>query len=251
VGDDDDRVVRLQLGHELLDLEGRARVECGARLVHQDDLRLRRDRPCDAQPLLLAARQRQTALLELVLDLVPEGRPAEAALDQLGDVALVAVDPCAERDVVEDRLRKRVRLLEDHAHPPAELDGVDVGPVQVLAVEEDAALEPEGRDEVVHPVDRAQHGRLARARRADERGDLAPRDADRDVVDDPEASVPAGDALELEGDLALLDRHRGCRRGLEGGVDPDADRIGRSLRADAGLRGRFGHGRVHGALLYH
>ena len=83
------------------------------------------DRPGDAQPLLLAAGQRHPGLLELVLDVVPERGPAEAALDQLVHVALVAVDPRAEGDVLVDRLRERVRLLEDHPDAAPDRDRVD------------------------------------------------------------------------------------------------------------------------------
>src|SRR6476646_607581 len=42
VGHDDDRVALLDLRHQLLDLEGRPGVECGARLVHEDDLAIAR-----------------------------------------------------------------------------------------------------------------------------------------------------------------------------------------------------------------
>src|SRR5580765_1394110 len=57
VGHDHDRVVLLQLVHQLLDLGGRDRVERRARLVEKDDLRLHRHGAGDAKPLLLAARQ--------------------------------------------------------------------------------------------------------------------------------------------------------------------------------------------------
>ena len=77
----------LQLDHQLLDPVGRDRVERRARLVHQDHLGLDRQRPGDAEPLLLAAGERQAALLELVLHLVPEGRLAQAPLDDLVHVA--------------------------------------------------------------------------------------------------------------------------------------------------------------------
>ena len=66
--------------------------------------------------------------VEAVLDLVPERRAAQGALDHLVDVVLMPEDARAEGDVVVDRLRERVRLLEDHADPLADLDRVDVGP---------------------------------------------------------------------------------------------------------------------------
>src|SRR3954464_15626605 len=47
VSDDDDRVAALQLADQVLDGEGRDRVECRAGLVHQQDLGLDRDRAGD------------------------------------------------------------------------------------------------------------------------------------------------------------------------------------------------------------
>src|SRR5215203_4342170 len=83
VGDDHDRVVPLQLLHQVLDAAGGDRVEGRAGLVHQDHVGPDGDRPGDAELLLLlAAGQRQGVLLELVLDLVPERGPAQRPLDQ-------------------------------------------------------------------------------------------------------------------------------------------------------------------------
>ena len=47
---------------------------------------------------------------------------------------LKPVEPRPEGDVVVDRLRERVRLLEDHPDPPPDLDRIDAAAVQVLAV---------------------------------------------------------------------------------------------------------------------
>ena len=74
-------------------------------------------------------------------------------------------------DVVVDRLREGVRFLEDHPDPPPHLDPVDVAAVDVVAVVEDLALDPEARHRVVHPVEAAQEGRLAAAGGADQGGD--------------------------------------------------------------------------------
>ena len=88
VGDDDDRVSFFSSAMSSSIWSVRDRVEGRAGLVHEDDLGLDGHRPRDAEPLLLAARERQAGLLELVLDLVPEGRAPEGPLDQLVDVAL-------------------------------------------------------------------------------------------------------------------------------------------------------------------
>src|SRR5215210_393444 len=239
---DDDRVALLQLCHEVLDLERRAWVERGRRLVHQDHVRCGRDRSRDAEPLLLAARQRQRRLSELVLDLVPQYRPPEAGLDELVQVASVAVDPGAEGDVVPDRLRERVWPLEDHSDPAPQLDRVDARGVDVGAVVEDLALRARAWHEVVHPVDGPQERRLAAAGGPDERRDPAGRDGERDLPDRAEATVPARQLAELDGGLGILtgvlgptrdDPHRGyCRSRW---ARPLLDRGGRDWRAHARL----------------
>jgi hypothetical protein len=47
-------------------------IEGGGRLVHEEDVRLDSETARDAEPLLLSAREAERALVEPVLDLVPE-----------------------------------------------------------------------------------------------------------------------------------------------------------------------------------
>ena len=95
------------------------------------------------------------------------------SISALGEV-LVEAD--AEGDVVVDRHRERRRLLEHHADPGAQRGEIDAGAQDILAVEHDLALGALAGIEVVDAVHRAQQGRLAAARRADQRGDLVARD---------------------------------------------------------------------------
>ena len=183
VGDDDDRVVALHLHHQVLDLPGRDRVERGAGLVHQDHVGLDGDAAGDAEALLLTARHAEGVRVEPVLDLVPERGAAQRLLDDLVHVALHPEDPRAEGDVVVDRLRERVRLLEDHPDQLADLDRVDLGPVEVLAVVEQLALDRGARDEVVHPVQAADQRALPAARGSDQGRHLALEDVHRDLLD--------------------------------------------------------------------
>src|SRR3569623_647486 len=171
---DHDRVLLLELAHQLLDPRGRDRIERAARLVHQHDLGLDRDRAGDAQALLLAARHAERRAREAILDLVPQRRAAQRPLDDLVELLAIAnaVDPRAVRDVVVDALRERVRLLEHHADPAADLGRRDLAVVEVDTLIEDLALDPRARDQVVHPIQAAQHGGLAAARGPDERRDL-------------------------------------------------------------------------------
>src|SRR3569833_112362 len=174
VRDDHDRIVLLQLVDQLLDLGGRDRIERRARLVEQDHLGLHRHGAGDAQALLLATRQAETAHVELVLDLVPEGGAAQRMLDAGIDLGLrqALVEPDAEGDVLVDRHRERRRLLEHHADAGAQQVDVDPGVEQVLAVELHLAGRALAGIEVVHAVQDAQQGGLAAARRSDEGGRL-------------------------------------------------------------------------------
>src|SRR5919201_781848 len=110
VRDDDDRVVALELVHQLLDPLCRDRVERGRRLVEEQHLGLDRDGTRDAEPLLLAARERQRAVLQPVLDLVPERGAMQRLLDPLVEILLEPQYARRPGDVVGDRLRERVRL---------------------------------------------------------------------------------------------------------------------------------------------
>src|SRR5262245_24237470 len=142
VGDDDDGVVLAQLVDQLLDARGRDRVERRARLVHQDDFRRDRDRARDAQALLLAAGKPGAGLREAVLRLVPQAGALQAGLHDLVELVLAgghAVDARPVGDVVVDRLRERIGLLEHHADARAQHDDVQLRVVDVLAVQLDVA----------------------------------------------------------------------------------------------------------------
>src|SRR3989442_12007776 len=67
VRDDHDGEIALELEDQLLDLPRRDGVQRGSRLVHQQHPRLDRQRPGDAQALLLAAGEAGPGLVPLVL----------------------------------------------------------------------------------------------------------------------------------------------------------------------------------------
>ena len=66
------------------------------------------------------------------------------------------------------------------------------------------ALDPGRLDEVVHAVEAAQHGGLAAARRADERGDLVLADVEVDVAHGPEVAVVDAEVVDVEDDRVAL-----------------------------------------------
>src|SRR6202011_1646096 len=104
---------------------------------------------------------------------------------------------------VVDRLRERVRLLEDHPDPAAHLDRIDAVGIDVLAVVEHLALHPRARDEVVQPVQRAQKRALAAPRRPDDRGDEVAVDREVDVRDRGRLPVLDRQPAGLENRLAV------------------------------------------------
>jgi hypothetical protein len=183
VGDDHDRVARLEPVQQLLDRGGRDRVERRCGLIEQQDIRLDCDRARDAQPLLLAARQRERVRLQPVLHLVPDRRVAQRPLHALVHVALHTEVARRPGDVVVDRLGERVGLLEDHPDPPPDLDPVGPAGIHVVAVVEHLTADAEAGDRVVHPVQRADERRLAAAGRPDQRGHEVAVDPHRDVVE--------------------------------------------------------------------
>src|SRR5919197_2454225 len=106
VGDDRDRVPRLQLVDQLLDLRGGDRIQRGGRLVHQEHLRLHRQRSGDAEALLLSAGERQRAVAEAILHLLPQRGALQRLLYPPLELQPLAhsADPQPVGHVVEDRL---------------------------------------------------------------------------------------------------------------------------------------------------
>src|SRR6266550_3677668 len=80
-------------------------------------------------------------------------------------------------DVVVDRLGKRIGSLEYHADAAAQCDDIGPGREDRAAVEQDVALVPGARCQVMQPVDRTQERRLPASRRPDEGGDGVARNA--------------------------------------------------------------------------
>ena len=159
-------------------------------------------------------------------------------------------------DVVEDRHRKRVGLLEDHRHAPAQLG--DVQRVDVAVVEHQRAGPLRGRGELGQAVERAQERRLAAARGADEGEHLALADRQRDLAHGELAAV--GDRQRARCASARgYPRARGratarCGTwtvGAAGTRAPGSTTVGgssRTIRRTGGGRlssviGSFGHGR--------
>src|SRR5438270_2908096 len=207
VSDDDDGVLLFQLPDQLFDFGGRDRVERGARLVHQNDLRLDREGARDAKPLLLTSGKSVAADVQPVFDFVPERGGAQASLDGFVDQSALrdSRDPQTVSDIVINRFRERIRFLENHPDTPPEIDDVNAGFVNVDPFDANrAARDPGAFDEIVHPVEATQERGLAATGRTDQRSDRAWRDADAYLVQDLVA--PVGKIELLDFDRAAADR---------------------------------------------
>ena len=138
--------------------------------------------------------------------------PAQALLDEIVEIGLrlhQAVDARAVGDVLVDRLRERIRLLENHADAGAQFDDVDRRIVDILLIERDLAGDAADVDRVVHAVQAAQEGRLAATGRADQRRDLALVDIKIDIEQRLFGTVEHADLVTLH-----LGDETACRGGL-------------------------------------
>src|SRR5262249_45172284 len=160
-----------------------------------EDVGLHRDRARDDQALLLSGRELERAVAEAVAYFVPQRGRAQRRFDALFELAARAHagEPQAERDVVGDRQRQRVRLLEPHADTPAQGRQRDVAGVRVRAEHAHVAGDAAVGNLVVQAIEAAQQARLAAARRSDQRRDAAARYVEVDAVERAAARVVDGD----------------------------------------------------------
>src|SRR5579872_5100992 len=219
VGDDDKRVRPFELAHQVFDFHRRDRIESRSRFVHEQYFRLDRKRARDAQTLLLAARERCAGVVELVFDLVPQRRFAQALLGDLvefGAVPRLVRQPHPGEHVVDDRHRReRVGALEHHADPLTHRGGIDARIVEILTVQEHFAFDPSAGDDLVHPVQAPQQSGFAAARWSDERRDLAGLEVHGHGLDRQIRAVVGVEVLRVERLLRSFRRvvHRGSFAG--------------------------------------
>src|SRR4029077_18366925 len=104
-----DRVARLELINQLLNLRGGNRIERRTRLVHQDYLRLDGQRARDAKPLLLAPRQTGARLVQIIFHLVPQSGHSQRFFESFIKQLLIAdsVQSQANNDIFANRHRRK------------------------------------------------------------------------------------------------------------------------------------------------
>ena len=158
------------------DLGAGARVEVAGRLVGEDDLRPAGQRTGDGDTLLLATGQ----LRRSVLDAVAETDGVDDEVEPLL-VGLAAGERQRQRDVLErGQRRHEVERLEDEADAVA----AQLGELLVVELAEVGVADEHGAaGERVEAGDGVHQGRLARARRAHDRGELAGVEVGVDAVE--------------------------------------------------------------------
>src|SRR5580658_1971299 len=208
-----DAIVGLELSDEFLDALRRDRIERRGGLVEEQDLRLDGDGARDAETLLLAAREREPALAELVLDLFPERRAPQRLFDALveraGREPLVEAD--AESDIVVNRHREGRRLLEYHADLCAQQVQILSGLEDVAAIDQHLAGGALSRIELIDAVQDAEQRRLAASRWADEGGDTLVVQDEVDALQRLELLVIETHVLDHDLRRGLRSRHRPAR----------------------------------------
>ena len=177
-------------------------VERGERLVEQEHLGPLDQRAGEGDALALPARE----LVGLaVAEFVELDQLERLFHPRLALVAGHAVDLQAIGDILRHGQVRKDRVGLEH-HVDRAAVGRDVGHVD--PVDQDAPLA--GRFE---PGEHAQQGRLAAARGAEQREELAPLDIEADIVDRDERAEALGDGLELDERLECLGHGHGHGRG--------------------------------------
>jgi len=156
MGHDNDGVLLLQLHRQLLYLGGGNGIQRTGRLIHQQHIRFHRQRPRNAQPLLLTAGKSQGILPQAVFYLVPYGGIPQRALHDLIQLRFLADAMClgAVGHIIVYAHRERIRLLEYHADLPPQLTYLHLRRVNILPQIEHIACNAYSLYKVVHAVQR-------------------------------------------------------------------------------------------------
>jgi len=105
---------------------------------------------------------------------------------------------------VVNRPREWIRPLRNPAEPLTQQRWIDVRGVDILAVEQNTALEACSRNDVVGAVEASQQRGLAAARRSDERRHFIPKYVQADVLERFFFTIPEVDRLNLDFDWMVM-----------------------------------------------
>ena len=210
--------------HALLDAQLGFRIHRRCGLVHDEDLRLRQDRPGERDELFLARREaiatlahlRLVALLHAHDEVVRAGEPGAP----FHFLVACAEPPVA--DVVEDGAAEDVGVLQHHAKTRLQ-------PVQAAVAVVDAVHQHLPRGRFVEAADDVHQGALAAAGRAD--------DGDGFVHADLQVDVPQHGLLRVVGERDVHEFDLGDALGPAVGRHLAAQRRG-SLHGQRALHAR-------------
>src|SRR5215204_467846 len=198
VGDDDRRPVLHRLTEAESDLRLGRRVHGRRCIVQDQDPRVEQQRPCDRDPLALAARKRDPTLADHRVVRLRQRDDEVVGLREPGgllDLLLGGVRP-AERDVLAHRVREEERILRDDPDLPPQGDQLRLPHVETVDGH------PAGGG-VVEPRNQGRERRLAGARVADQCDCAAGLELEVDVAEHRALEVIAeGDMLEANTPLA-------------------------------------------------
>ena len=201
-GHDHGRALAGKLGEHLDNLFGEFRIERRGRLVAQQHLWRRRQRPGNRHALLLATRQRRRPGVGLLRqpNLVEQ---CSGALTRLGERPFLHGDEPFHDVLDRCAVREKLEVLEHHAGLAAQ--ALDVA-------RRDLAARPEGEHVVadadrtrgrdLEQVDAAQQRALAAAGRTDQRSDRSLGDDDADILQHRLSPNRFSMLLELDHDRA-------------------------------------------------
>ena len=155
MGNHDNGIIFFQLRCQFLNLGSGDWVQRAGRLIHQQNLRLYSQRTRDAKSLLLTTGKAQSALVQAILDLVPDSGAFQRIFYNLIQLYLGAdaLQLGAVSNVVVDGHWERVWFLEHHADFFSQPGGVNLRRIDVLIFIEDFALDADTLDQVVHAVE--------------------------------------------------------------------------------------------------
>src|SRR6202030_4689343 len=108
---------------------------------------------------------------EVVLNLFPERRAAQAVLDQVVEASFEPIDAQTVGDIFVDGFGKWIRTLEDHADAAAQT--YNVHPVDMLPIKQDFAFHAGVANGFVHAVQSTQKRRFPASGWTDQGGDFA------------------------------------------------------------------------------
>ena len=185
VGDQHDRDPHFPVDpfQQLQDGFRRLRVQRAGRLVAQQDLRRCRQRPCDADALLLPAGKLADVGILLVAQLHEVEHLGNPPLDLL---LRPSFHPQRDRDIVENRFPfQKVELLENHPDlPPQGCQRLSLQAGQLLPVYPDRSAVRR-----FQPVHQPDQGRFSGAGKPDDPVDLPLADMQAHVLQGPDLHV--------------------------------------------------------------